>query len=140
MKEMHKLMADRIPSFVGNVEANEVFTGKCDCIICDGFVGNIVIKVSEGLVEAASTLMRQEIKKSPLAIIGAMLMKSRLHQIKRYADYSEYGGAPLLGVNGIVMISHGRSSPKAIKNAIRAAMREVEHNIIASMVKEIGSK
>lgn len=140
MKEMHKLMADRIPSFVGNVEANEVFTGKCDCIICDGFVGNIVIKVSEGLVEAASTLMRQEIKKSPLAIIGAMLMKSRLHQIKRYADYSEYGGAPLLGVNGIVMISHGRSSPKAIKNAIRAAMREVEHNIIASMVKEIGSQ
>ena len=69
-------------------------------------------------------------------MFGAMLMKSRLDHIKRYADYSEYGGAPLLGVNGIVMISHGRSGPKAIKNAIRAARREVEHNIISSLAKE----
>ena len=72
-------------------------------------------------------------------MIGALLIKSRLNDIKKYADYSEYGGAPLLGVNGIVMISHGRSSPKAIKNAIKAAKREVEHQIIDTMIKEISA-
>ena len=136
-KETHKLMGERLKNFVGNIEPNEIFFGKCDCIICDGFVGNVLIKVSEGLMESASTLMRREIKKSPVAMIGALLIKSRLNHIKKYADYSEYGGAPLLGVNGIVMISHGRSSPKAIKNAIKAAKREVDHQILSSMIKEV---
>ncbi len=135
VKEMHRTMAERLSNFIGNIEANEIFSGKCDCIICDGFVGNIVIKVSQSLMESASALIKREVKKSPLAMFGAMLMKSRLDHIKRYADYSEYGGAPLLGVNGIVMISHGRSGPKAIKNAIRAAQREVEHNIVSSIMK-----
>lgn len=139
VKETHAMMAERLPNFIGNIEANEIFTGKCDCIICDGFVGNVVIKVSESLMESAGALMLREIKKSPLALLGAMLMKSRLQHIKRYADYTEYGGAPLLGVNGIVMISHGRSSPKAIRNAIRAAKREIEHNIINVLMNEIGS-
>ena len=136
-KETHKLMGEKLKNFIGNIEPNEIFSGKCDCIICDGFVGNVLIKVSEGLMESASALMRREIKKSFLAMIGAVLIKSRLNDIKKYADYSEYGGAPLLGVNGIVMISHGRSSPKAIKNAIRAARREVEHKILATMTQEI---
>lgn len=139
-KETYKLISGRLSNFVGNVEANEVFKGKCDCIICDGFVGNVVIKVSEGLMESAATLLRREIKKSPLALAGVFLMKSRLQHIKKYADYSEYGGAPLLGVNGIVMISHGRSNPKAIKNAIRAATREVEHNIISAIIEEVTKK
>ena len=138
-KETHKLMGERLKNFIGNIEPNEIFSGKCDCIICDGFVGNVLIKVSEGLMESASALMRREIKKSPIAMIGALLIKSRLNDIKKYADYSEYGGAPLLGVNGIVMISHGRSSPKAIKNAIKAAKREVEHQIIDTMIKEISA-
>ncbi|HRZ40138.1 MAG TPA: phosphate--acyl-ACP acyltransferase, partial [Candidatus Omnitrophota bacterium] len=104
----------------------------------DGFVGNVVLKVSESLAESAIALLKRELKKSPVAMLGAWLMKSRLKQIRRYADYSEYGGAPLLGVDGIVMISHGRSDAKAIKNAIRAARREVEHNVIEHMRKEIG--
>ena len=137
VKDIHKLMEERVTNFTGNVEANEVFTGRVDCIICDGFVGNVVIKVSEGLMESAGALLRREIKKSPLALAGAFLMKSRLEHIKKLADYTEYGGAPLLGVNGIVMISHGRSSPKAIKNAIRATIREVDHNIIAAMASEL---
>lgn len=137
VKEIHKLMSDKVKNFIGNTEANEVFTGKSDCIICDGFVGNIVLKVSEGLVESMSTLLRREIKKSPIAIFGAMLVKSKLNNAKKQLDYSEYGGAPLLGVNGIVMISHGRSSPKAIKNAIRATMQEIDHNIISKLQKEI---
>lgn len=137
VKEIHKSMEERVTGFIGNVEANEIFSGMTDCIICDGFVGNVIIKTSEGLMESAAALLRREIGKSPLATAGAMLMKSRLQHIKKLADYSEYGGAPLLGVNGIVMISHGRSSPKAIKNAIRATIREIDHNIIAAMVKEL---
>ena len=88
-------------------------------------------------MESASALMQREIRKSPLAMLGAGIMKSRLDHIKKLADYSEYGGAPLLGVNGIVMISHGRSSPKAIKNAIRATVGEVKHSILAVMTEEI---
>jgi len=136
-KETYKLMEKRVANFIGNIEGNEIFSGKADCIICDGFVGNIIIKISEGLMESAAAVLKREIKKAPLAILGAMLMKPRLNHIKKLADYSEYGGAPLLGVNGLVMISHGRSSPKAVKNAIRATMREIEHNINTVMVSEI---
>jgi len=138
-KETYKLMDGCLENFIGNIEANEVFSGKCDCIVSDGVIGNVVIKVAQGLMESAATLMRREIKKSPMAVLGAILMKSRLGHIKKLADYSEYGGAPLLGVNGVVMISHGRSSPKAIKNAIRATIREVEHNLLAVMTKEVTS-
>jgi len=139
-KEAHKLMNERLKGFMGNIEPTEIFTGKSDCIICDGFVGNVMIKVAEGLMESAGALLKREIKKSPLAMFGAFLMKSRLMHIRKMADYSEYGGAPLLGVNGVVMISHGRSSPKAIKNAIRATLREVEHNILGAMRREITGK
>lgn len=139
-KEVYKLMEEKVDNFIGNVEPSELFTGKADCIICDGFVGNVVIKVSEGLMESATTLMKREIKKSPVALLGALLMRGTMRKVKKQADYSEYGGAPLLGVNGLVMISHGRSSPKAIKNAIKATMREVEHNIITAMIQEISNK
>lgn len=136
-KETHKMMDEHVAGFTGNVEASGIFKGQNDCIICDGVMGNIVIKISEGLMESASALMRREIRKSPLAMIGAVIMKSRLNHIKKLADYSEYGGAPLLGVDGLVMISHGRSNPKAIKNAIKAAIREIDHNILAVMAEEV---
>ncbi len=136
-KETYKLMESRLSNFIGNIEANEVYKGKSDCIICDGFVGNVVIKVSQGLMESAGKLVKREVKKSPMAILGALLMKPRLQHIKKLADYSEYGGAPLLGVNGVVMISHGRSNPKAIKNAIRATMKEVQRDLLSIMKKEI---
>lgn len=136
-KETHKMMEDRVDDFTGNVEASGIFKGENDCVICDGVMGNIVIKISQGLMESAGALLRREIRKSPIATLGAFLMKSRLNHIKKLADYSEYGGAPLLGVNGIVMISHGRSSPKAIKNAIRAAIREIEHNILDVMTEKV---
>lgn len=139
-KETNQMMRERVNNFIGNIEANEIYSGKCDCIICDGFVGNVVLKVSEGLMESAGTLIKREVRKNPLAVLGAWLMKSSLYHIKKLVDYSEYGGAPLLGVNGLVMISHGRSNPKAIKNAIRATQRELEHNIIARMTSEVGGK
>ncbi|MFH0754292.1 MAG: phosphate acyltransferase PlsX [Candidatus Omnitrophota bacterium] len=132
-KQAYQLMQDKLPCFIGNVEPNEIFVGKADCIVSTGFVGNVIIKVSEGLMESASKLIKREVKKSPLALLGGLLMMGALRQVKKQVDYSEYGGAPLLGVNGIVMISHGRSTPKAIKNAIRAAMNEVDHKILDKM-------
>ncbi len=136
-KEAYKLLSEKVKNFIGNVEPNEIFSGKCDCVVCDGFVGNVMIKTSEGLVESAGTLIKREIKKSPIALFAAFLLKSELSHIKKKVDYSEYGGAPLMGVNGIVMICHGRSSPKAIKNAIRAAKREVEQKILSGIIEEI---
>ena len=136
-KEIYKMMEERVADFDGNVEASGIFKGEHDCIICDGVMGNIVIKISQGLMESAAALLRREISKSPIAMIGAVMMKSRLNHIKKLADYTEYGGAPLLGVNGIVMISHGRSNPKAIKNAIRATIREIEHDILHVMTERI---
>ena len=132
-KQAYQLLQEKMPRFIGNVEPNKLFTGQADCIVCTGFVGNVIIKLSEGLMESAGVVLKREIKKNPFAILGAFLMMGALKGVKKNVDYSEYGGAPLLGVNGIVMKSHGRSSPKAIKNAIRAAMREVEHNILEEM-------
>ncbi len=136
-QEAHKLLEDKEPCFVGNLEANEVFTGKTDCIVCDGYVGNITLKISEGLMESAGKLLKREITKNPIAMLGAILLKSSLSKAKKSVDYSEYGGAPLLGVNGLVLISHGRSSPKAIKNAIRAAKEQVEHNVLKRIKEEM---
>ncbi len=135
-KEAHKLLEENEANFIGNIEANELFTGKANCIVCDGYVGNVALKVSEGLMESVGQLLKREIKKNPISILGALLLKSSLSQAKKSIDYSEYGGAPLLGVDGLVLISHGRSSPKAIKHAIRAAIREVEHDILAKIKEE----
>ena len=135
-KEAYKLLEENEPAFIGNVEANEIYTGKTDCIVCDGYVGNVALKVSEGLMESVGILMKREIKKNPIAILGAFLLKTTLSEAKKSIDYAEYGGAPLLGVEGLVLIGHGRSSPKAIKNAIRQAKREIEHNILMK-IKEV---
>jgi len=136
-QESHKLLEEKEPCFVGNLEANEVFTGKTDCIVCDGYVGNIMLKISEGLMESAGKLLKREITKNPIAMLGAVLLKSSLSAAKKSVDYSEYGGAPLLGVDGLVLISHGRSNPKAIKNAIRAAKEQVEHNVLKKIKEEM---
>lgn len=132
-KEAYKLLEENEKSFIGNVEANEIYTGKADCIVCDGYVGNVALKVSEGLMESVGTLIKREIKKNPIAILGALMLKGALGKAKKSIDYAEYGGAPLLGVDGLVLIGHGRSSPKAVKNAIRQAKQEIEHNILVKI-------
>jgi len=136
-KETYKLLQENVDNFIGNIEANEVFKGKSDCIVCDGFIGNILIKVSAGLMESTGALIKREIKRRPLAMLGAIFMKKSLKDVKKFADYSEYGGAPLLGVDGLVMISHGRSSPKAIKNAIKATIHEIENDILERLKEEV---
>ena len=110
-------------NFAGNVEGLDVFAGKADVVVTDGFVGNVVLKFTEGLFYYISDLIRDETRRHAFAKIGALLMRSVFKGMKRTLDYAEYGGMPLLGVNGVVIISHGKSSSRAIKNAILAAER-----------------
>jgi glycerol-3-phosphate acyltransferase PlsX len=112
-------------NFAGNVEGRDVFTGAVDVVVTDGFVGNVVLKFTESIIYYINTLIREEAGKRFLARIGAGLMKSAFQGVKRKLDYAEYGGMPLLGVNGVVIISHGKSSSRAIKNAVLAAERFV---------------
>ena len=118
-KELQAAGTDVI-NFIGNVEGRDIFNGNCDVIVCDGFIGNVSLKAIESVAEMLVVFLKQELKSSLLAKAGLALARPALRRFKRVIDYAEYGGFPLLGVRGTVIISHGRSSPKAIKNAIRA--------------------
>ncbi len=120
-KEVFKTLKATGLNFVGNVEGRDVFNGAVDVIVTDGFTGNVILKVSESLSEMVEQLLREEIKRTLQASVGFLLSRSAFRRFKQRLDYSEYGGAPLLGVKGCVIICHGRSSAKAIKNAIRFA-------------------
>lgn len=108
-------------NFTGNVEGRDVFRGNVDVVVCDGFIGNITLKLSEGLVEHIGGMLKKAIKSSLTSQLGYALSKRAFDAFRKRTDYSEYGGAPLLGVRGITVIGHGRSNPNAIKNAIRVA-------------------
>src|SRR5215472_7101743 len=120
-KEAFKTLKETGLNFIGNVEGRDVFNGSVDVIVTDGFTGNVILKVSEALAEMVEKLLREEIKKTLKASAGFLLSRSAFRSFKSRLDYSEYGGAPLLGVKGCVIICHGRSTAKAIKNAIRFA-------------------
>ncbi len=120
-KEAFKLLTETSLNFIGNVEGRDVMSGNADVIVCDGFVGNVVLKVSESVVEAIGLYIREGIGKSLIRKLGYLLMRPAFDSFKRRVDYAEYGGAPLVGINGISIIGHGRSSARAIKNAIRVA-------------------
>lgn len=116
--------------FVGNVEGRDIFNGHVDVVVCDGFTGNILLKTSEGVASTIFTMMKQYIRKSLPAKLGAMLMKRKVFaNIKKQIDYAEYGGAPLLGINGCAIIGHGSSNSKAIKNAIFQAISYSNSNV-----------
>jgi glycerol-3-phosphate acyltransferase PlsX len=116
-------------NFIGNVEGRDVYKGDVDVIVCDGFVGNNILKVSEGLAEAIMLMLRNEIIKSPLAKLGYLLARPAINRFKKRVDYTEYGGAPLLGINGTGIVCHGKSNAQAIKNAILEAVKMVENNV-----------
>lgn len=121
-KEAFKLM-QAVPGFKGNVEGSDIFNASVDVVVCDGYTGNIVLKASEGVVSTVFDLMKTHIKKSIPAKIGAFMMKKKVFtKLKEKVDYAEYGGAPLLGVKGCAIISHGKSNAKAIKNAVFQAI------------------
>ncbi len=135
-KEAFKLLKEKFDNFHGNVEGNDIFKGTVDVVVTDGFIGNIVLKASEGAAETIGKLIKEEIKSSGLLQkIGALLLRPVFKGLKKVTDYAEYGGAPLLGVNGCVIIAHGKSNSKAIKNAIFQAVKYIE-NDVTNKIKE----
>jgi glycerol-3-phosphate acyltransferase PlsX len=123
-------LLQHLDGFVGNVEGRDIFNGNANVVVCDGFTGNILLKTSEGVVSTIFTLMRQHIRKSLPAKLGALMMKRKVFgNMKKQVDYAEYGGAPLLGINGCAIIGHGSSNAKAIMNAIFQAIRYTESDV-----------
>ncbi len=138
-KEAFKLIKNSHVQFIGNIEGQHIFSGEADVVVCDGFVGNIVLKVSEGLAETMAKMMKREIveKSSASGKVGSLFFKEAFKGFKKKMDYSEYGGAPLLGISKPCIISHGRSSSKAIKNAIRVAGAFHSKGILDIISKEL---
>lgn len=132
-----ELLKESQLNFIGNVEGRDIPRGKCDVTVCDGFVGNIILKFGEGVAEMMLKLVKDELKAHPIAWASLPFLWAALRDLRKKVDYAEHGGAPLLGVNGVCIISHGRSSSKAIKNALRAAARCVETNVNAEINKQI---
>ena len=129
--------------FKGNVEGNNIFDGSCNVIVCDGFIGNLVLKTSEGVAATISFFIKQYIRKSPVAITGALLMRKVFKLLKKDIDYAEIGGAPLIGIKGCAIVSHGKSNPKAVKNAIFQAIRYVDTGVnghIEARLEELANK
>lgn len=135
-KAAFKLL-DGCKGFKGNVEGSDIFNGTCDVIVCDGFVGNLVLKASEGVASTITGLIKDYIRKSPIAITGALLMRKVFALLKKQMDYAEIGGAPLLGIAGCVIVSHGKSNPKAIKNAIFQAINYVDTGVNEQIVQRL---
>src|ERR1051326_1869953 len=128
-KEAFKSLKLAPINFIGNVEGRDIFKGEIDVIVCDGFTGNVALKLSEGLIETFATMLRQELEKTIAAKVGYILAEKAFRAFKRRLDYSEYGGAPLLGIKGITIVCHGRSNANAIKNAVRIAHEFCKHNV-----------
>ncbi len=129
VKSAHELFRKSSLNFIGNVEGRDIFQGNVDVIVCDGFVGNVCLKVSEGLAEAIISMLRTEMSKSIMAKMGYVLAKNAFANFGKRVDYAEYGGAPLLGINGTGIVCHGRSNAKAIKNAIKVAAEMIRSKV-----------
>ncbi len=130
VQEAHRLLRNSPLNFVGNVEGKDVASHMADVVVTDGFTGNVIIKLSEGLGMMMKALIREEITRDPLSTLGGVLAKRAFDRLALRTDYSEYGGGALLGVNGVVIVGHGRSNAKAIRNAIRNAIRAVEQQVV----------
>ncbi|MFA5096831.1 MAG: phosphate acyltransferase PlsX [Candidatus Omnitrophota bacterium] len=140
IRETHELLQKSKLNFKGNVEGKDLFTGKVDVIVCDGFVGNVALKVSESAAEVMQVFLKRYLLSNPMGKLGMLFLLPGLKRFKKELDYTEYGGAPLLGVNGVTIIGHGRSNVKAIKNAIRVAKEEVERKFNEKVSEAIGGK
>lgn len=129
IKEAHQLLNKSKLHFIGNVEGRDIFNGTVDIVVCDGFVGNVVLKVAESIASVIGKLLKAELKKNYMTMLGALLAKPAFDALRKEVDYSEYGGAPLLGIDGNCIISHGSSNAIAIKNAIRVSGEFVKYEI-----------
>ena len=136
-REAHQLLKSAPVRFVGNVEGPEVFAGEVDVIVCDGFTGNVTLKISEGLVETVEKLLHDELSSTFGTRVGYILSRQAFRRFRKRVDYSEYGGAPLVGVNGLCVVGHGRSSPKAVRNAVAMAARFVGDGLVPRLAHEV---
>ncbi len=135
-KEAFRLLSDAPVNFRGNVEGHDLFRGEIDVVVCDGFVGNVVLKTSESVAHAIGSWLKKEFKANVIRILGAILLQGALKTIKRKMDPEMFGGAPLLGVNGVCIISHGSSSRTAIFHAVRVACESVGHRVNDHIIEE----
>jgi glycerol-3-phosphate acyltransferase PlsX len=138
IREAHTRLLTAPVNFIGNLEARDLFTGRADVVVCDGFTGNIALKVGEGLVEAIEHMLREELDAALVSQIGALLMRRAYARFRQRVDYAEYGAAPLLGVAGLVLVGHGRSSPQAVESGILTAARLAQTRILPALAQAIG--
>ena len=136
-KEVFKMLRESKLNFRGNIEGHDLFENPAEIVVCDGFLGNVVLKTCEAIAHAIFSWLKHELKRSPVRMAGAMMAKGAFKTIRKKIDPEEYGGSPLLGVNGICIIAHGNSTPLAIKNALRVAAESIEHKVNPHIVEEV---
>ena len=138
IREAHARLRTADLNFIGNLEARELFTGRADVIVCDGFTGNVALKVGEGLVEAATEMLREELGGALVSQIGALLSRRAFERFRQRVDYAEYGAGLLLGVRGLTLVGHGRSSARAVESGIAMAVRLVEGRVVERVSTALG--
>jgi len=136
-KEVFKMLKQSGLNFRGNIEGHTLFANPVEVVVCDGFVGNVILKTCESISDAIFKWLKHELMKNKTRMAGAYLARNAFHTIKKKVNYEEYGGMPLLGVNGICIIAHGASTPLAIKNALRVATESIEQQVNPHIVEEI---
>jgi phosphate acyltransferase len=138
-REAYKLIKALPMNFVGNVEGRDLYNGKADVLVCDGFVGNVALKISEGMVETVRFLLKQSLQATITSQVGFLLSRKAFADFKKRLDYSEYGGAPLLGIKGVCIVSHGSSNANAIKNAVRVAVEFANSKLNCTIEERIAA-
>ncbi len=136
-KDVYERLSASDINFIGNIEGKDIYSGKADVIVTDGFTGNIALKTSEGVIDTFANMAKNEIMKNIFAKLGFLLMKRHLKKLYKKVDYSEYGGAHLLGIDGVCIVGHGRSNPVAVKNAIRLAQDYVKGKVQENIRKRL---
>ncbi len=139
VREAHARLSKTTLDFIGNLEAREFFSGRADVIVCDGFTGNVALKVGEGLVEAAEDMLREEMGAEFVSRIGGLMSRRAFARVKQRVDYAERGGAPLLGVQGVAVVGHGRSTPQAIENGIALAARLGREHMVERLTEALAT-
>jgi glycerol-3-phosphate acyltransferase PlsX len=140
IQEAYRLLKESDLNFIGNVEGRDIFTGSVDVVVCDGFVGNIVLKFAESVVDMVYVVMRESLTSTLRGRVGGLLLKPAFSDLKDRFDYAEYGSAPLLGVNGVCTIAHGSSSVRAVKNAVLATQNYIKYDIRSIIGERLGDR
>jgi glycerol-3-phosphate acyltransferase PlsX len=136
-REAHQLLKAAPVRFVGNVEGRDVYAGVADVIVCDGFTGNVTLKISEGLVETVEHLLHDELSSTFGTRVGYLLSRQAFRRFRKRVDYAEYGGAPLIGLDGLSVVGHGHSSPKAVRNAVAMTAKFVREGLQDKLAREV---